>query len=488
MSCSDYPLRHDNKSEMGVPMSIRMAIDRMWRCGLVVGIVVAGLLSPLSTFAAGAGNFQVVSDIHFDPLADDSIAGKLASAGLDEWKTIFETSGSAGLGSYGQDAAYPLLASALDAMRAASASPDFIIIPGDFLAHGLREKFRASKTITDRSDAAYLSFLSKTMGFMARMFDEYFPRAPIILTLGNNDNARGNFDVKPGEPFLALMAKAWQKNVAKGGTAGSFESGFPAMGHYDLPHPTVKGRRFVVPNVTFMTYGHGKLYPAKKGGDKAGKAELAWLKKTLERARKNGERVWLVYHEPNGADERRSAASGCAKGPVPIWQKKFDTAFISLIKKYATTVEVIFAGHTHRDEFRLISDGGPPFAAIHVAPSVSPSSNSNPSFKLYMYQPASGDILDSTTYVLTNLETAKNAGEANWSREYSFTQAYGTLPTLTGFTQVYAKLGSDPEIRKSYRAFFGTGSAKNKFITDATWEAFRCGIGLTDIDAYQACW
>src|SRR6185369_6792457 len=97
--------------------------------------------------------------------------------------------------------------------------------------------------------------------------------------------------VKPGEPFLALMAKAWQKSVARGGSAGSFESDFPAMGHYDKPHPTVKGGRFVVPNAHFMASGQGKLYPAKKGGDRPGKDELAWLEKTLEMARKNGERV-----------------------------------------------------------------------------------------------------------------------------------------------------------------------------------------------------
>ncbi|HXE95439.1 MAG TPA: metallophosphoesterase [Dongiaceae bacterium] len=468
-------------------MNLRMAINGKWRGWLAASMMLLGLLSPLSSFAAGPGNFLVVSDIHFDPLADDSIAGKLASTGIDDWIKIFESSGSAGLGRYGQDAAYPLFTSALNAMRAASAKPELIIIPGDFLAHGLREKFRASKTITDRSDAAYLRFLAKTIGFMARMFDERFPETPAIPTLGNNDNPRGNFDIKPGEPFLALMAKAWQRNVAKGGSAGSFGDGFPAMGHYDMPHPTVKGRRIVVSNATFMSAGHGKLYPVKKGGDGPGKAELAWLEKTLERARKNGEKVWLVYHEPNGADERRSVASGCARGPVPIWQKKFDTAFIALTKKYATMVEVIFAGHTHRDEFRLISDGGPPFAAIHVAPSVSPSSNSNPAFKLYTYQPESGDIIDSTTYVLTNMETAKNAGKANWSREYDFVQTYGTPPTLAGFASVYAKLGSDPETSKRYRAFFGAGSIRNMFITDATWEAFRCGIGHADMDAYQAC-
>jgi hypothetical protein len=276
--------------------------------------------------------------------------------------------------------------------------------------------------------------------------------------------------------------------VAKGGTGGSFGSDFPKTGHYDTPHPTVKGRRFVVSNATFMTDGFSKIYPAERGGDLPGKAELAWLEKTLATARESGERVWLVYHEPNGADERRSVASGCKKGPVPIWRKPFNTVFIALLKKHAATVEVIFAGHTHRDEFRLISDGGPPFAAVHVAPSVSPSSNSNPAYKLYTYEPASGEILDSTTYALANLEAAKDAGEAHWLKEYSFAQAYGSAPTLKGFGLVYEKLGSEPETRRTYRAFFGAGSTKNEFITDSTWEAFRCGIGHADIDAYRACW
>src|SRR6185369_5196727 len=136
--------------------------------------------------------------------------------------------------------------------------------------------------------------------------------------LGNNDNSRGNYQVEPGEPFLALLAKAWQSNVAKGGAAGSYGKDFATLGHYDLPHPTVKGRRIVVSNANFMTAGHGKIYPSKKGGDEPGKAELAWLKKTLERAHKNGEKVWLVYHEPNGADQRRSVTNGCARGAVRI--------------------------------------------------------------------------------------------------------------------------------------------------------------------------
>jgi sphingomyelin phosphodiesterase acid-like 3 len=467
----------------------RMTIISIGRNLLAAGVLLLlGLLTPLNAFASGPGRFLAVSDIHFNPLADDSIAGTLAGSGHEEWKAIFESSKSTELGRYGQDVAYPLFASTLDAMRNAHEQPDFILIPGDFLAHDLRETFRASKTIVDRSDAAYLRFLAKTLRFMALMFDRQFPAAPSIPTLGNNDNARDNYDVTPGEPFLALMAQAWLGNVGKGGSAGSFAADFPDMGHYDRPHPTVKGGRFVVANATFMTAGHGKIYPAATGGDEPGKAELVWLEQTFEGARARGERVWLVYHEPNGADERRSVANGCAEGPVPIWRKPFDAAFLALLQKYAPLVEVIFAGHTHRDEFRLLSDDGPPLAAIHVAPSVSPSSNSNPAFKLYSYQRATGALLDSATYILANLETAKTAGEAHWVREYGFAQAYGVPPTLEGLIQVYVKLGSDPETRRRYRAFFAAGSTKNAFITDPTWDAFKCGIGHADIEDYQACW
>jgi len=97
------------------------------------------------------------------------------------------------------------------------------------------------------------------------------------------------------------------------------------------------------------------------------------------------------------------------------------------------------------------------------------------------------DLLVRQVLWLNNLETAKNAGEANWTNEYNFNQAYGTTPTLAGLASVYAKLGYDPKTRKKYRAFFAAGSAKNEFITDATWEAFRCGIGHADLDDYQAC-
>src|SRR6185369_8220250 len=115
-----------------------MALIGLWRRRLAAGALLLGLLLPACVFAAELGSFLVVSDIHFNPLANDAIAGKLATADLRDWKTIFESSGSTGLGSYGQDAAYPLVASALDAMRATSAKPDFIVFAGDFLAHDLR--------------------------------------------------------------------------------------------------------------------------------------------------------------------------------------------------------------------------------------------------------------------------------------------------------------------------------------------------------------
>ena len=55
-----------------------MALIVIWRRRLAAGALLLGLLLPACVFAAEQGSFLVVSDIHFNPMADDAIAGKLA--------------------------------------------------------------------------------------------------------------------------------------------------------------------------------------------------------------------------------------------------------------------------------------------------------------------------------------------------------------------------------------------------------------------------
>ena len=67
-----------------------------------------------------------------------------------------------------------------------------------------------------------------------------------------------------------------------------------------------------------------------------------------------------------------------------------------MLFRFAYTITGQFNGHTHKDEFRVYYNGSDPNQAIGVAyngASVTPISNSNPSFKYYS--------VDESTFVST---------------------------------------------------------------------------------------
>jgi hypothetical protein len=83
----------------------------------------------------GQGVFLIVSDLHFDPFADPAIVKELVAADVQAWPAIFESSKLPGFAQYGNDSNYPLMASALEAARRILPRPDFVLYPGDYLAH-----------------------------------------------------------------------------------------------------------------------------------------------------------------------------------------------------------------------------------------------------------------------------------------------------------------------------------------------------------------
>ena len=94
----------------------------------------------------------MISDLHFDPMADPKLVDRLAVADPEEWHAVFESAADTGLARYGKDTNWPLLRSALGQMKEALPEPAFLLVPGDFLAHNFRRGFDASAA--DHSDDA----------------------------------------------------------------------------------------------------------------------------------------------------------------------------------------------------------------------------------------------------------------------------------------------------------------------------------------------
>jgi sphingomyelin phosphodiesterase acid-like 3 len=91
-----------------------------------------------ATEAVGPTQFLMMSDLHFDPMADPKLVDRLSAAEPEEWRAIFESSDNKTPARYGADSNWPLLSSALHQTKVTLPNPGFVILPGDFLAHNFR--------------------------------------------------------------------------------------------------------------------------------------------------------------------------------------------------------------------------------------------------------------------------------------------------------------------------------------------------------------
>ena len=159
---------------------------------------------------AGSSQFLIISDLHFDPMADPKLVDRLAAVEPEGWQAVFDSSSERSLGRYGRDSNWPLLQSALRQMKETLPVPAFVLVPGDFLAHNFRREFDAAAG--DHSDAAYRMFVRKTMQFLALQLEQSFPDVPILPALGNNDEVCGDYQLQPGGPFSPIHCRSFARS------------------------------------------------------------------------------------------------------------------------------------------------------------------------------------------------------------------------------------------------------------------------------------
>jgi hypothetical protein len=456
--------------------------------------LVAAILFSLIIFAApilafadgptGRGTFLSVADLHFDPFADPSLVNRLVSADYREWQKILEKSNVTRIGRYGKDVPYQLVMSALDALHQVSPHPDFILFSGDLLAHDFRDAF--VKRTNDKDDAAYRRFVEKTVRFLALMFDSRFPAVPIIPTLGNNDSDCGDYGVEVGGEFLKMFALVWAPLIIRDGSPDSFLETFPVGGYYKVSVPALKDHVIIVLNANLFS---AKARKCCSENDDSGAKELLWLDWALYQSSLEGKRVWLLFHEPVGVDVYASlrATGDCRSNITMMLNERYNTGLMNILDKYGKLIDVSFSGHTHMDDFRVVSSDGNPKYFIHITPSVSPVFGNNPAFQRFEYDKGFGTITDYATYILKNFSTARNGEDSEWEMEYDYDMAYGQKGyTLANAVDLYKSLKSNSAVRSEFMRFYSSGTMG--VISDKNWKAFWCGIGNVFAGDFAACY
>jgi hypothetical protein len=270
-----------------------------------------------------------MSDLHFDPMADPRLVDQLAAAEPEKWSAVLESSGDQSLGRYGRDSNWMLLRSALGQMAEILPQPTFVLVSGDFLAHGFRREFDAAAS--DHSDGAYRIFVRKTMQFLGQQLVERFPATPILPALGNNDEECGDYQLQPGGPFLADTLPLLRRLVGSAGGPG-LDRDWQSYGNYSA---RAGGIRVLSTNTNFLSIHYRNACGSAADGDPA-RATLAWLEAELAVAKEAQERVWLVYHIPPGIDGYATLRQGsCPSTMIPMWDQAYAGAFNAVLRRYA---------------------------------------------------------------------------------------------------------------------------------------------------------
>ena len=429
----------------------------------------------------------MMSDLHFDPMADPKLVDRLSSAEPKEWPDIFESSDNKTPARYGADSNWALLRSALWQTKQTLPNPAFLVLPGDFLAHNFRRQFDAAAA--NHSDAAYRQFVHKTMQFLALQLERTFPDTAILPALGNDDSYCGNYQLQPQGPFLADTVPIFRALVGALGSLG-FDRSWMSYGNYSV---TVRGLRMIFPNTVFFSANYHNGCGSAADAD-PGSATLAWLETELAAAERAQQRVWLVYHIPPGVDLFTTLLRGsCPDAIVPMWKQTYAEPFYALTRRYSDTIVASFAGHIHMDDFRLLGGDNGYYGFVPITPALSPIYGQNPAFRT-VTSDAAGGILDQTTYELTNLREAADGTPLAWVAEYTFTQAWQlSRIDLASLTQLYVMITDVPSDRDRWHTFLPVSSPVywSTNLGEAARRgalAYRCADGHVLSPEYARCY
>ena len=425
-----------------------------------------------STSIAGNTDFPVLafSDLHFDPFFDPDprIFSALNSSDPSQWAAIFASSTIKAPSQPGSDTNYPLLVLALASIRQNLGASPFILFTGDLLGHGILKHY---ETVTGSTDTAAMQlFTDKVVSFVTQQIRAVAGDVPVLFAVGNCDSYTG---YGPDSVFLANTADLFYTRMLNGAANHQdFLASFTAAGYY-AAEPAGTNVMVIGLN-TIMFSPMVQNTDGSENNQAAVDAELAWFDSTLASAKAAGKRVWLLMHAPPGADEGTTAQSVQANGQIAsatmMWEENYQATFMQVLSKYPGVIAMTLAGHTHMDEYRIMSAGH----VVEITPGISPCFKNDPAYKIYRLDRTT---LEPTDYSSLNYDLAKTPAQFN--SYYTYSDAYAPTGSLeSSLERLFPKLVADAASQALYRGHFYSGNNSMNPITNTNWPIYWAGIGI----------
>lgn len=408
----------------------------------------------------------VFSDVHFNPLYDPTLFQALVLAEARDWDAVFRTSAVTSPAAYGKDSNYPLLRLALAGIKQNLAASPFVIFTGDILGHGLPQLFyhflNGTLAARDSADvAAMQAFTDKAVAFFLDQVRSAVGDVPVFFALGNGDSYTG---YGPDSSFLSRTADLFYTGLLNGiGDHQAFLTSYTAGGYYTV-EPA--GTNLVVIGLNTIIFS--PLVASTPGAnDGAVAAQLDWLDARLAAATVAGKKVWLLMHAPPGADLGTTAkpanidADGHIASATMMWVPQYQTRFLQILANYPGLVSLSLAGHTHMDEYRVLTSSD----TLEITPAIAPYFGNNPAFKTFTI---SGKTLKPTDCSAFNYDLA--AAALQFSAYYRFSAAYGLNGNLdASLVRLAPSLAAGSANQALYRGYYYSGHNAPSSVSDTLY-------------------
>jgi len=334
-------------------------------------------------------NYLSFADIHFDPflschfsIRPCPLITQLQNAPVTQWESILSKK-SMPLSQIGQDTNFSLLKITLANLRTVNHAyhPTFALAIGDFLVHNFHSKYVVYSHDFSRQDYKY--FLKKTLSFITLELQNALPNMSIYPALGNNDSDGGDYNVVPNGSFLRETANRWVNLLRDPNERRHFLRDFSKAGYFAISPKQYPHHQIVVLNTVLFS-----INATGNNIDEAAKNQILWLHQKLTEARKNQQKVLLVFHIPPGVNTYAFFKNPWGK-PETFWFDPYSQSFANEVKSFSDVIEGIFPAHIHRDILNIVLVKQIGNVHVYFTPSISPIFGNDPEFRLFTHSPSS---------------------------------------------------------------------------------------------------
>jgi hypothetical protein len=284
-----------------------------------------------------------------------------------------------------------------------------------------------------------------------------------MFVLGNDDSYE-DYDIEPNGAFLSNTAEIFYLQFLNGAADhDAFLDTYLAGGYYSAA-PLGTGLVVIALNtVYFSNSAVGDVAAAAA-------AELSWFESTLASAKDSGKKVWVLMHIPPGADIFSTKSGVDAEGHISdasmMWKTEYEEDFLQIVSNYSDEITMMFAGHTHMDEYRLS------YESLEVVPGITPYFSNDPAYKVFTY---SNDTFEPSDYISWNYDLSSFSDQFN--SYYTFSAAYDLRGLLDiSLDALNPLLATDLTRQSLYRTYYYSGHDAASPITDANWPVYWCGV------------